>query len=156
MADSVYKKITLVGTSEKSFSDAAAVAVAKAAETIKNMSWFEVVEQRGSIVDGKIQQFQVTVSIGAPRRSVRTRRLFSPTKGFVRRSVADRRRRGTVARKQHGLVGQGEQLRLDSRSQLRKIAVWKIRSADRSLEDHVAHEHDAGRLMLDGKNHMPD
>lgn len=64
MADSVYKKITLVGTSEKSFSDAAVVAIAKAAETVKNMSWFEVVEQRGSIVDGKVQQYQVTLSIG--------------------------------------------------------------------------------------------
>jgi dodecin len=65
MADSVYSKITLVGTSEKSFSDAAAIAVAKASETIQNISWFEVVEQRGSVVDGKIQEFQVTVSIGA-------------------------------------------------------------------------------------------
>ena len=65
MPDSVYNKITLVGTSEKSFSDAVAVAVAKASEMIQNLSWFEVVEQRGSIVDGKIQQFQVTVSIGA-------------------------------------------------------------------------------------------
>ena len=64
MADSVYKKITLVGTSDKSFSDAAAVAIAKASETVKHMSWFEVVEQRGSIADGKIQQFQVTVSVG--------------------------------------------------------------------------------------------
>ncbi len=64
MADSVYKKITLVGTSEKSFSDAVVVAIAKAAETVKNMSWFEVVEQRGSIVDGKVQQYQVTLSIG--------------------------------------------------------------------------------------------
>ena len=65
MADSVYKKITLVGTSEKSFSDAAAVAVAKASETTENLSWFEVVEQRGSILDGKIQQFQVTLCLGA-------------------------------------------------------------------------------------------
>ena len=64
MADSVYKKITLVGTSEKSFSDAAAVAVAKAAGTDQNLSWFEVIEQRGCIVDGKIQQFQVTLAIG--------------------------------------------------------------------------------------------
>ena len=64
MADSVYKKITLVGTSEKSFSDAVAVAIAKAAETVKHMSWFEVVEQRGSIVDGKIQQYQVTLNVG--------------------------------------------------------------------------------------------
>ncbi len=64
MADSVYKKITLVGTSEKSLSDAVAVAIAKASESVKHMSWFEVVEQRGSIADGKVQQFQVTISVG--------------------------------------------------------------------------------------------
>ncbi|MHB8902064.1 MAG: dodecin [Thermoguttaceae bacterium] len=64
MADPVYKKITLVGTSEKSFSDAVSVAIAKAAETVKHMSWFEVVEQRGSIVDGKVQQYQVTLNAG--------------------------------------------------------------------------------------------
>lgn len=65
MANSVYNKLTLVGTSEKSFSDAAAIAVAKASETTQNVSWFEVVEQRGSVVDGKIQEFQVTLSVGA-------------------------------------------------------------------------------------------
>ena len=65
MANSVYNKLTLVGTSEKSFSDAAAIAVAKAAETVQNISWFEVVEQRGSVVDGKIREYQVTLSVGA-------------------------------------------------------------------------------------------
>jgi len=64
MADPIFKKIQLVGTSTKSFSDAAANAIAKAAESIRNMSWFEVVEQRGSISDGKINQYQVTVTIG--------------------------------------------------------------------------------------------
>ncbi len=65
MADSVFKKIQLVGTSTKSFSDAAANAIAKAVQTDSSLSWFEVVEQRGAIVDGKIHQYQVTVSIGA-------------------------------------------------------------------------------------------
>ncbi len=64
MADSVFKKIQLVGTSTKSFSDAAANAVAKAAQLEGPLSWFEVVEQRGSIVDGNIGQFQVTVNVG--------------------------------------------------------------------------------------------
>jgi len=64
MADPVFKKIELVGTSETSFSDAAAGAIAKADESIRNMSWFEVVEQRGSIADGKIRQYQVTLRIG--------------------------------------------------------------------------------------------
>lgn len=64
MADPVYKKIQLVGTSSKSLSEAVENAVAKAAQTIRNMSWFEVVEQRGSIADGKVQQYQVTINIG--------------------------------------------------------------------------------------------
>jgi flavin-binding protein dodecin len=64
MADSVFKKIQLVGTSTKSFSDAAAKAVAKAAQSEGNLSWFEVVEQRGSISGGKIHQFQVTINVG--------------------------------------------------------------------------------------------
>lgn len=64
MADPVYKKIQLVGTSTQSFSDAAANAITKAGQTVRNMSWFEVLEHRGSIADGKIQQYQVTVNIG--------------------------------------------------------------------------------------------
>jgi flavin-binding protein dodecin len=64
VADPVYKKIELVGTSGNSFSEAAANAVAKAAQTVRNMSWFEVVQQSGQIVEGAIKQYQVTVSIG--------------------------------------------------------------------------------------------
>ena len=63
MADSVYKKIELVGTSPNSFAEAAANAVAKAAQSMRGMSWFEVVEQRGSIVDGKVREYQVTVKV---------------------------------------------------------------------------------------------
>lgn len=65
MADSAYQKIEIVGTSSKSFSEAVANGVAKAGATVKHMSWFEVVEQRGSIVDGKVNQYQVTLRIGA-------------------------------------------------------------------------------------------
>ena len=64
MADPVFKKIEVVGTSAESFSQATANAVAKAAETVHGLSWFEVVEQRGNVSDGKIQQYQVTLRIG--------------------------------------------------------------------------------------------
>jgi dodecin len=64
MTDPVFKKIEVVGTSANSFSEATANAVAKAAETVRHLSWFEVVEQRGNIMEGMIQQYQVTVRIG--------------------------------------------------------------------------------------------
>lgn len=65
MADATYQKIQVVGTSTKSLSEAISVAVAKAAEVIKDPTWFEVIEQRGAISAGKVQQFQVTISVGA-------------------------------------------------------------------------------------------
>lgn len=59
-----YKKIDLVGTSPKSFADAVRSAVEEASKTVRHMEWFEVLEQRGRIVDGKVAEFQVTVSVG--------------------------------------------------------------------------------------------
>ncbi|HET8733306.1 MAG TPA: dodecin [Anaeromyxobacteraceae bacterium] len=60
----VYKKVEIVGTSKTSFAEAVKAAVAEAAKSIRHMSWFEVVEQRGAIKDGKVAEFQVTVRVG--------------------------------------------------------------------------------------------
>jgi len=59
-----YKVTEVVGTSPVSFAEAVRAAVAEAAQTVRHMDWFEVVEQRGSIAEGKVQEFQVTVKIG--------------------------------------------------------------------------------------------
>jgi flavin-binding protein dodecin len=64
MSAKVYKKIEVVGTSENSFSEATRNAVAKAGETVRNVNWFEVIEQRGAVHDGAIKEYQVTVRIG--------------------------------------------------------------------------------------------
>lgn len=64
MADPVYRKVQIVGTSAKSFDEAVANAVASAKAESRTMSWFEVLEQRGSVADGKIQQYQVTIQVG--------------------------------------------------------------------------------------------
>jgi len=64
MADPTFKKIEVVGTSPKSFAEATANGVAKAAESVHGMSWFEVTELRGSIADGKVKQYQVTLKVG--------------------------------------------------------------------------------------------
>ncbi len=61
---SCYKKIEVVGTSPNSYADATRAAVEEAAQTVRHMSWFEVVEQRGAIRDGKVTEFQVTLRIG--------------------------------------------------------------------------------------------
>jgi hypothetical protein len=59
----VFKVTEVVGTSPTSFAEAVRAAVTEAARTIRHMSWFEVVEQRGRIADGKVAEFQVTVKI---------------------------------------------------------------------------------------------
>ena len=64
MSDHVYKKIELVGSSANGIEDAVNNAIGKAAKTIRNMKWFEVVETRGHIEDGKIGHWQVTVKVG--------------------------------------------------------------------------------------------
>lgn len=64
MSDHTYKKIELVGSSQEGLQQAIENAIAKAGETIRNMRWFEVVETRGHIAEGKIAHWQVTVKIG--------------------------------------------------------------------------------------------
>jgi flavin-binding protein dodecin len=59
-----YKVIELVGTSPMSFAEAVKSAVAEASKTVRHMDWFEVVNERGSIVDGKVAEFQVTLKVG--------------------------------------------------------------------------------------------
>jgi len=59
-----YKKLELVGSSKTSIEDAIENALAECAKSITNMDWFEVVETRGHIVDGKVGHYQVTLKIG--------------------------------------------------------------------------------------------
>ena len=59
-----YKLIELVGTSDQSFSDAVQNAISEASKTIKGMSWFEVVEERGRITDSQVSEYQVKVRVG--------------------------------------------------------------------------------------------
>ena len=61
---SVYKKITLVGTSPQSVEDAIRAAVKRASSTIRNVSWFEVKEITGAIKGAEVTEFQVTLEIG--------------------------------------------------------------------------------------------
>jgi flavin-binding protein dodecin len=59
-----YKLLELVGTSPISFAEATKAAIAEASKSVRHMDWFEVVQERGSIADGQVQEFQVTLKVG--------------------------------------------------------------------------------------------
>ena len=64
MSDHVYKSIEITGSSTNSVDDAIQRGVNKAAETVRNLRWFEVTQIRGHINDQKVEHFQVTMKIG--------------------------------------------------------------------------------------------
>ncbi|HEY7579501.1 MAG TPA: dodecin [Acetobacteraceae bacterium] len=64
MTENVYKVVELVGTSEESVSKAIDRAIDKASLTLRNLGWFEVVQVRGHIEDGKVAHYQVTLKLG--------------------------------------------------------------------------------------------
>jgi dodecin len=64
MPDHVYKTIELVGSSTRGVEDAVQKAIAKAAETVRNLRWFEVLDTRGHIEGAKVAHWQVTLKLG--------------------------------------------------------------------------------------------
>ena len=63
MADSVYKVIELVGTSSDSWEKAAAAAVGKAGESLRDLRIAEVVELDMQLDDGKILNYRARVKV---------------------------------------------------------------------------------------------
>jgi len=64
MPEKTFKIIELCGVSDNSYAEATKNAAAKASETLRNLDWFEVVNQRGVIKNGKIAEFQVVLKVG--------------------------------------------------------------------------------------------
>ena len=64
MANHVYKMVELVGSSPTGTDDAIRNAIAQASATLRHLDWFEVVETRGQISDGKVAHFQVKLKVG--------------------------------------------------------------------------------------------
>ena len=63
-AGSTYKVVELVGSSSDGVQEALDGAIARAAQTIRNLDWFEVREIRGTIADGRVNWYQVKVGVG--------------------------------------------------------------------------------------------
>ncbi len=63
MAESVYKVIELVGTSDESWEKAAAAAVGRASESLRDLRIAEVSQLDMQIVDGKISAYRAKIKI---------------------------------------------------------------------------------------------
>ncbi len=64
MSDRTYRVTEIVGTSTESLQQAVRNGVGRAAQTIRHLDWFEVIQIRGHIVEGEIEHFQVTMKVG--------------------------------------------------------------------------------------------
>jgi dodecin len=64
MSDHVYKQIKLTGSSSESIEAAVNNAISKASATVKQMRWFQILDTRGHIENGRIAHWQVTIEVG--------------------------------------------------------------------------------------------
>ncbi|HEY0484615.1 MAG: dodecin [Actinomycetota bacterium] len=64
MNENTYRVTEIVGTSGNTIDEAIENGVTRAAQTLRNLDWFEVTQVRGHIVDGRVQHFQVGLKVG--------------------------------------------------------------------------------------------
>ncbi len=64
MTTHTYKIVEIVGSSPSGTDEAIRNAIAEASKTLRQLDWFEVVETRGHLVDGKVGHFQVRLKVG--------------------------------------------------------------------------------------------
>jgi dodecin len=64
MPDHVYRIIEVAGSSENSIEEAIQNAVGRASRTLRQVGWFEVVQTRGHVENGKIGHYQVILKVG--------------------------------------------------------------------------------------------
>ena len=64
MNEHIYKQVELTGSSQTSVEEAVQNAIAKAAKTLRNIHWFQVIDTRGYIQNNSIDYWQVTIKLG--------------------------------------------------------------------------------------------
>jgi flavin-binding protein dodecin len=64
MTANTYKLIELVGTSPASTDEAIRNAIEKAAATVKHIDWYQVIESRGHVENGRVAHYQVSLKVG--------------------------------------------------------------------------------------------
>ena len=59
-----YRVTELVGSSTTTIDDAITSGIARAAQTIRQIDWFEVTKIRGHVADGVVEHIQVVLKVG--------------------------------------------------------------------------------------------
>jgi dodecin len=70
MSNHTYCVTEIVGSSTDSVDGAIRNGLARAAETLRHLDWFEVTEIRGHLAEGAIDHFQVGMKVGFRLESV--------------------------------------------------------------------------------------
>jgi flavin-binding protein dodecin len=64
MSNRTYRVTEIVGTSSEGVDQAITNGLARAAQTLRHLDWFEVTQIRGQVVDGAPQHVQVGMKVG--------------------------------------------------------------------------------------------
>ncbi|SDJ46058.1 dodecin [Streptomyces indicus] len=64
MSDHTYRVTEIVGTSTEGIDQAVRNGIARAAQTLRGLDWFEVTQVRGHIENGEVAHFQVGLKVG--------------------------------------------------------------------------------------------
>jgi dodecin len=64
MSEHTYRVTEIVGTSPEGTDAAIRNGIARAAQTLRHLDWFEVTQVRGYIEDGQVAHFQVGLKVG--------------------------------------------------------------------------------------------
>ena len=64
MSNRTYRVTEIVGTSSEGVDQAITNGLARAAQTLRHLDWFEVTQVRGAVKDGKVEHFQVGIKVG--------------------------------------------------------------------------------------------
>ena len=64
MDDHVYRIIEVAGSSATSIEEAIQNGIARAGKNLKHLRWFEVIEMRGHLENGRVSHYQVTLKVG--------------------------------------------------------------------------------------------
>lgn len=64
LEEPTYRLTEIVGTSADSIEQAVRNGLARASQTLRNLDWFEIIQVRGTVVDGGVGMFQVAMKVG--------------------------------------------------------------------------------------------